>query len=887
MSKNMKKNTATANVDEHIPAGMVQYLEIKSRHPDMLLFYRMGDFYELFFDDAVSAASILDIALTKRGTMRGEPIPMCGVPVHSSDNYLEKLIASGEKVAICEQLETPQEARARGYKAIMHRDVVRIVTAGTIMEAGLLNPTTANYLASLAYQNGEYAFAYADISTGEFGTISVSENRIAEVLYSYNPSELLVAKSLLANEALKPLFAPYQQVITPVNDDSQEQDFTQARQNFEKFYDNNLEFINDLSKADTAACNMLCDYISVTQKQFIPRLSAPFKQNSGAIMQVDAATKRNLEINQTISGEKTGSLLHVLDATVSNAGARLLSTRLNQPLSDKNEIEARLDAVEWGINCQMRSKLRESLRNLPDLERALGRLHTGKESPRDMVAINNGLQIASFIKSELSMQLLSENLPKEILQIENNITIFDELTYELKRALIDEPPMLARDGNFVKHEYHPSLDEFRRLRDESKRFIAQMQATYATQTNIPSLKIKHNNVLGYFVEIAKRFEGNITSNFIHRQTISDCLRYSTVELGELEHKILHAADKVLKIELDIFAELKQRILEQSEQIVSAARAIACLDLYLSFAEIAHTRQYVRPIMTNNKELQIVQGRHPVVEEMQKRKGENFIHNDCSLGDLETLWLITGPNMAGKSTFLRQNALIAIMAHMGCYVPASIATIGVIDKCFSRVGAADDLARGHSTFMVEMVETATILNQATSRSLVILDEIGRGTATYDGMAIAWAVVEHLHNQINCLGLFATHYHELTKLTNALPALSCYTMQVKEWRGEVRFLHQVVRGVADRSYGVHVAALAGVPANVVKRAKYLLQELEKQATNHQPLPLFETEETQEQIIAPPINAQILEVLQSINLDDLTPKAALAKLYELREMIDNVRG
>jgi DNA mismatch repair protein MutS len=351
--------------------------------------------------------------------------------------------------------------------------------------------------------------------------------------------------------------------------------------------------------------------------------------------------------------------------------------------------------------------------------------------------------------------------------------------------LIDEPPMLARDGGFVKHEYHPSLDEFRRLRDESKRFIAQMQATYAAQTNIPSLKIKHNSVLGYFVEIAKRFEGNITANFIHRQTISDCLRYSTVELGELEHKILHAADKVLKIELDIFAELKQRILEQSDQIVSAARAIACLDLYLSFAEIAHMRHYVRPIMTNNKELQIIAGRHPVVEEMQKRKGENFIHNDCALGDLETLWLITGPNMAGKSTFLRQNALITIMAHVGCYVPATSATIGVIDKCFSRVGAADDLARGHSTFMVEMVETATILNQATSRSLVILDEIGRGTATYDGMAIAWAVVEHLHNQINCLGLFATHYHELTKLTNALPALSCYTMQVKEWRGEVIF------------------------------------------------------------------------------------------------------
>ncbi len=949
IAKNMKQNTnqsskninQTANQGENISAGMVQYLEIKSRHNDMMLFYRMGDFYELFFEDAVRAASILDIALTKRGTFKNAPIQMCGVPVHSSDAYLERLIAAGEKVAICEQLETAEDAKKRGYKAIMHRDVVRIVTAGTITEAGLLKPTQANYIVIISKVGVEYAVAWADISTGEFGIISVEDNGnnhqrgmavngvaaygINEVLSSYPPSELLIAKSLLANDNLKEILLEYDKVITIIEDNQ-----ASSAQLLQRYYNTKCSY-NNFTDADMRACGVLCDYISMTQKQFSPRLDVPTKHHYGAVMQIDAATKRNLELHNTLSGQRSGSLLSTLDATVTAAGARLLSLRLSQPIANKEMIEKRLDAVEWGINYDGRGSMRETLRPIPDLERAIGRLHTsqmggGKGGARDMVAIMQGLQIISFIKTALyqnSFQNNSQNsfLPLELQKIVADIASFDELIEQLQKALALEPPLMIRDGGFIKAAYHPALDEFRELRDESKRVIAKMQADYAEKTNIPSLKVKHNNVLGYFVEIARRFEANVPVSFIHRQTITDCLRYSTVELGEIEHKIINAASKALKLELEIFEELRVMILAQVDAIILSARAIANLDLVLAFAEIAHSRRYTRPKITNNKELQIVAGRHPVVEEMQKYRGQSFIHNDCMLGDLDVLWLITGPNMAGKSTFLRQNALIAIMAHMGCYVPADEATIGVIDKCFSRVGAADDLARGQSTFMVEMLETATILNQATSRSLVILDEIGRGTATYDGMAIAGAVVEHLHNHINCRALFATHYHELTKLAGRLSSLSCYTMLVKEWQGEVKFLHQVGRGIANKSYGVHVAALAGLPPIVIKRAKHLLQEMENYAVNnHHDLPLFANDvsgdasddmngemATSSDVAlneGVAINARIaisenivlsknidlssgqyqaLELLQGLNIDELTPKAALQQLYDLRELLN----
>jgi DNA mismatch repair protein MutS len=867
--------------EENISAGMKQYLEIKSRHPDMLLFYRMGDFYELFFEDAVLAASILDIALTKRGLLKGEPIPMCGVPVHSSESYLEKLIASGHKVAICEQLETPQEARMRGNKGSLHRDVVRIVTAGTVSEASLLHSNKSNFLSAITKQEEEYAIAWVDITTGEFNTITAELPRINEILASLAPAELLLTKQL-KNE-LQETLKYYQGIITEV-------DGSEINDKLSRPIPDNLKK-EYFSKADLGACGALYDYIKITQKDFTPRLDAPSKLSDNGLMQIDYATKRNLELNQTLSGERVGSLLHCLDSTITAAGSRLLATRLNQPLCDKTQIEARLNGVAWGVSLPIRTKLRKDLEQLPDLERSIGRLHMGRGSPRDMVAIKCGLQLIAEIKYQLyeMAQHFADNPPHMVSNIMQDLMDFSALTEQLEVALVIDPPLLTRDGGFIKTGHNPALDEHRLMRDESKRVIAGMQAEYAKQTGIANLKIKHNNMLGYFVEIASRFEGQVTNDFIHRQTMKDVMRYSTVALGELENKIINAADRAIKLELEIFEELRCQILSHSEAIIKSARAVAELDVLLNFAEISVLRGYVRPQITNAKELHIINGRHPVVEEIGRKKGISFIGNNCALSDLELLWLITGPNMAGKSTFLRQNALIAIMAHIGCYVPAESATIGLIDKCFSRVGAADDLARGHSTFMVEMVETATILNQATSRSLVILDEIGRGTATYDGMAIAWAVVEYLHNHINCRSLFATHYHELTKLSGSLPALNCYTMQVKEWRGEIKFLHQVVRGTADRSYGVHVAALAGIPVNVIRRAKQLLQILEQEKTNE--LPLFAeitTNEANTKIYHNEPNLELMQLAETIKelpLDDLSPREALSKLYELRKLLDNI--
>jgi DNA mismatch repair protein MutS len=868
--------------EERISAGMQQYLEIKARHPDMLVFYRMGDFYELFFDDAVRAASILDIALTKRGTYKGAPIPMCGVPYHAAESYLERLILAGEKVAICEQLETPEQARARGgYKATLHRDVVRIITAGTLTEAGLLPPNEPNYLLAVALQGEQCSVAWADISTGEFGTCEQPFMQLGGVLARMRPKEIILSESLHKDTRFSALWQEYQHCITLIADTQSTPAHGKARlQEYFQVVDTSIYGAFTLS--DVAACGVLCDYITLTQKDTTPRLDIPVKHHAAGVMQIDAATMRNLEVMQTLSGQKAGSLLSVLDETVTAAGARLLAIRLGQPLSNSAAIEARLDGVAWAVQLQARDEWREQLSRVQDIERALGRLHARRGSARDMVALANSLQIATLF---YGMLLEAQELPEELRNIVQDLSNFSSLTEELQRALIEEPPLLIRDGGFIAKDYHPALDEFRALRDESKRVIAAMQAEYVTETAITSLKIKHNNMLGYFVEIPVRAEKHVPPHFIHRQTMKDALRYTTVRLGELEQKILHAADKALKLELELFEELVQRITAYSTQIISAARALARLDVCLAFAHMATMRSYVRPRITADKQMLIEGGRHPVVEHMLRRKGEPFIGNECHLDDMEYLWLLTGPNMAGKSTFLRQNALIAIMAHVGAFVPASSATIGVIDKCFSRVGAADDLARGQSTFMVEMVETATILHQATPRSLVILDEIGRGTATYDGMAIAWAVVEHLHHHIQCRGLFATHYHELTQLATTLPALACYTMQVKEWRGEVRFLHQVARGVADRSYGVHVAALAGIPAAVIKRAKQVLMEMEQQRAHGsmQHLPLFVDAEM-DAVETPhhSEHAEIIEELRALDVDGLTAKEALALLYTWREKI-----
>ncbi len=870
---------------EALSPGMQQYMEVKRRHGDMLLFYRMGDFYELFFEDALKAAAILDIALTKRGTFQGKPIPMCGVPYHAAENYLERLIVAGQKVAICEQLETPEEAKKRGHKSVLKRDVVRVITPGTLTEDSLLAPSRANYLASIARQQDGFSFAWVDISTGEFGTIALEREAIAAAIARFDPSEILMDEALQRESDVMTGIEEYRPRITFIA--SAHAEVRHAKRQLLDYYQTrSLDGLGEMNLSDIAACGMLCDYIQNTQKGVTPRLDAPRKLATSQFMQLDAATRRNLELTHTLAGERKGSLLSVLDMAVTAAGGRLLANRLAQPLADAALINERLDAVGWCIEFPGRAAMRQSVRQVPDMERALGRLHVGRGGPRDMLSLLAGLTLATELYGRFQ-QLQEARFPAEIAGIIAGLGNYAALTEELGRALKEDGPLLARDGGFIRSGYHPALDEFRSLKEESTRVIGAMEQRYAKESGIPTLKIKYNHVLGYFVELTRRHEASVPPSFIHRQTMKDALRYTTVELGEMEQKILRSAGEALRLELELYDALLERILQESARIIATARALGVLDLTLGAAEIAVARRYCRPVVDASARFEIIGGRHPVVEQaMRTQTKQPFIANDCTLEETTRLWLLTGPNMAGKSTFLRQNALIALIAQIGCYVPAESAHIGAVDRLFSRVGAADDLAKGHSTFMVEMVETAAILNQATSRSLVILDEIGRGTATYDGLSIAWAVVEHLHGAVRCRGLFATHYHELTQLSETLPSLACYTMRVKEWRGDITFLHEVRAGTADRSYGIHVAKLAGLPAPVLERARSLLHLLESAETNPvralspDALPLFHAGSA---VKAPVVAVHpVIEQLRALDIESLNAREALELLYTLKASV-----
>lgn len=878
--------TASQPTDDNSSATptMQQFLAIKARHADCLLFYRMGDFYELFFEDAVTASKILDIALTKRGKHNGEDIAMCGVPVHSHDAYLEKLIKSGVKVAICEQLEDPAEAKKRGYKAIIMRDVVRIVTAGTITEENLLDARAANYLASITNNQqlttNNYTIAWLDISTGEFCLTTASKQLLAMELARIAPRELLICESLSQLEELKDFKA-----IFAVQPDSIF-DARRAERLLKEVYNvASLEVFGDFSEGEISACGSLLDYVQLTQKSAMPRLDIPKKEAVGTHLLIDAATMRNLEIMQTASGSRKGSLFSVIDETITSAGARLLAMQLSAPQTDIAEINARLNSVQAFLEqSEIRTEIRQLLKQVPDIERSLSRLCLGRGSPRDALAIANGLRVAQKIREifELNRGNLSEALQKLAPTLGGHELLFEKLF----KAISAEAPLLARDGNFINAGYSTVLDELKNLRDQSQKLIINLQQKYIEATGITTLKIRFNNMLGYFIEITQSHHSKIIQEFIHRQTLANNMRYSTVELSELEQKINNATGNALKTELEIFASLLAEIVAASEGIIKTARALSKVDVSSALAHLAYRQNYTRPVLENSLAFDIQNGRHPVVEASLQKSGARFMGNNCNLENSGRLWLLTGPNMAGKSTFLRQNALIAIMAQAGSFVPAELAKIGVIDRLFSRVGAADDLARGQSTFMVEMVETATILLQATAKSLVILDEIGRGTATFDGLSIAWAVVEHLHNSIKCRGLFATHYHELTELTETLSALSCYNMKVKEWKGDLIFLHEVAKGSADRSYGIHVARLAGLPAAVIKRATDILHQLENQqnATSHivEVLPLFSYNKQEDAKIADSKAEKISVELANINPDNLSPREALEELYRLREML-----
>jgi len=864
---------------------MAQYLEIKAAHPDSLLFYRMGDFYELFFDDAERAARALDITLTKRGKHRGQDIPMCGVPVHSADNYLQRLIRDG---FVCEQVEDPAEAKRRGAKAVVQREVVRLVTPGTLTEDSLLNARRHNYLAAVAEAKGDLALAWLDMSTGDFRVQPITRTGLGAALARLEPGELLIPERLIQRPDLFEILHDWADILTPQPDTRF--DSENARRRLTALYGiDSLDAFGVFGRAEIAGAGALVDYVELTQKGRLPRLGELRGIAADGIMEIDAATRRNLELARTLSGEVKGSLLATIDRTSTGGGARLLAERLAAPLTDPVAIGSRLDAVQFLADTQsLRTDLRAHLRRAPDIERALSRLTLGRGGPRDLAAIANGLERATAVRD-----LLGGNgaaLPDRVAEARAAIGDHCALIDRLDRALADDVPIHARDGGFIAAGYSEALDEQRTLRDESRRLIAALEARYRDETGISSLKIRHNNVLGYFIEVTQTHAAKLGEPFIHRQTMASAMRFSTVELGELAERIARAADQTVALELALFEDLAGEVAARAEAVASAARALAEIDVAASLAELAVEKRYCRPLVDDSDRFEIADGRHPVVEAaLEAEAASRFIANDCALGEADRIWLVTGPNMAGKSTFLRQNALIAILAQMGSFVPAERAHIGIVDRLFSRVGAADDLARGRSTFMVEMVETAAILNQAGSRALVILDEIGRGTATFDGLSIAWATVEHLHEVNRCRALFATHYHELTALAASLDALSCHTMRVKEWEGDVVFLHEVAAGAADRSYGIHVAQLAGLPPAVIARAQDVLATLEKGEQAGvltglaDDLPLFSATRPRSGGAGRGAPSAAEQRLRAVNPDALSPKEALDLLYEVRRLLD----
>lgn len=876
--------------DDTVTPMMAQYLEIKAQNPGALLFYRMGDFYEMFFEDAVAAAEALDIALTKRGFHLGEPIAMCGVPVHAAEGYLLSLIRKGFRVAIAEQMEDPAEAKKRGSKSVVRRDVVRLVTPGTLTEDSLLEARRHNYLAAWAEVRDEAALAWADISTGELRVMVCPQVRLAPELARLAPREVLVSEA--RERDLYALIEESGAAVTALARGSL--DSTSAEKRLCGLFGvASLDAFGSFDRAEISAMGALVEYLDLTQRGKLPLLRAPLKEAAGGLMQIDAATRRNLEITQALSGGREGSLLAAVDRTVTAAGARLLERRLSGPSRDLGVISTRLEAVRFlKDQPSLREALRAELRRVPDMDRALSRLALDRGGPRDLTAIRAGISGALRVSD-----MLVVGVPPLLATAARALVGHEVLSALLEEALVAEPPLLVRDGGFVATGFDAELDETRQLRDEGRGVVAGMQADYIAATGIQSLKIKHNNVLGYFIETTtthadKMFAPPLSETFIHRQTTANQVRFTTLPLSEIETRILNAGNHAVEIEKRHYEAFRAAVLQESGPISGAARALAEIDLAAALADLAAAEDWVEPEVDASHAFVVQGGRHPVVERALRRQGAGpFVANDCALTEETTpaIWLLTGPNMAGKSTFLRQNALIALLAQAGSFVPARRAHIGVVSQLFSRVGASDDLARGRSTFMVEMVETAAILNQADDRALVILDEIGRGTATYDGLSIAWATLEHLHGANRCRALFATHYHEMTNLASKLDGVENATVAVKEWEGDLVFLHEVRKGAADRSYGVQVARLAGLPAAVIDRARSVLEALEsgeregagRQKALIDDLPLFRVTPHAAPAKAVSRESQVEARLRAVHPDELTPKEALALIYELAEM------
>lgn len=848
---------------------MQQYLQIKEEHKDYLLFYRMGDFYELFFDDAEIASQVLDIVLTKRGKHQDQDIPMCGVPAHSSEHYLNKLIIAGYKVAVCEQLERPEEAKKRGYKSVVRREVTRIITSGTLVEEHLLESRRANFLAAISALDGKFAVAWIEITTGAFFVTLSSQATLAIDLARLLPKEIIIADKLYREPKIANLLVESQRIITT----RAAIVFDQSRCHNRLLHFFNLKSLDGLGAfmpAEISAAGALVEYLEHTHKSNLPRLNKPKKMSSSHFMAIDASTRRNLEIDSSISGNKKASLISVIDYTKTSVGSRLLALHISSPLCNPEIINRRLDSVEFFVNnSELRKQIRIILSAFPDIERALSRIFIRKGSPRDLAMLREGMALALHISETLAFsgielpQLLRMNLK----QIGNFADVFDTLA----TALMQEVPQQLKEGSFIKTGYEPKLDALYNIKLNSNERTEALRDKYRIATGIINLKISVNNVIGYFIDITPGQANKIKDDhlFTHKQTLGSSVRYTSQELKALEEDILSCDQRITQMEQEIFAALCDKVIGIAEHLSQTAQGVASIDVASSLAELACDMNYCRARVDDSVNFCVEGGRHPIVEQSLKDK---FIANTCHFSANEYLWLVTGPNMAGKSTFLRQNALICILAQAGSFVPASSAHIGVVDKLFSRIGAGDDISRGQSTFMVEMVETATILNNATQRSLVILDEIGRGTATYDGLSIAWAVIENLHNAVKCRTLFATHYHELTDLEAALPALACYTVEIKEWDGKVIFMHKIIPGKADRSYGIHVAELAGLPNAVTIRASELLTVLQaKEKASITVMQPASNENTAQALVMTTIN--------NIDIDHLTPRDAFDIIYKIK--------
>ncbi len=852
---------------------MAQYFKAKAECVDSLLLFRLGDFYELFFEDAKIASSTLNIVLTHRGkTQDGEDIPMCGIPVATVDNYVSRLIKAGHKVAVCEQLEDPKEAKKRGYKAVVKRAVTRIISAGTLVEDDLLTYNKNNFLMSVVPickkkkdQIDQVSFALIDISTGDFLVNTVDYSEISSVLENYAPKEILISSDF--EDLAKYINKFTDATITKLPASKFNPTIEKAR--LEKYFNvSTLDSFELSSGAELACCGSVLEYLIITQKDNLSILPIPKKILMNNYLVIDSDTSKSLEIMSTNGSESKYTLIQALDKTKTAFGARMLASRVAMPVVDVDLLKKRQECIKFFIeNKDLLNNLREILSQCPDFERSINRIRFNKFSPRDMENIRDALIVSEQIREIV----LNKDIPYEEDHDFKSLRDFSKLRDRLQKSLVEKYQL---NGDLIAEGCFPELDKLRYMKNHSEDLIMKLQEKYIYQTGINTLKIKNNAIIGWYIEIPLSQKNKILPEFMHRQTLVNNMRYTTEEILDLQDDILRASEDFSQMERRIYNDLVNAVLLNYEMISEAIKLLSLLDIYTNFALIAIERNYICPEIVFEPVLEIENGRHPVLELLQ----DDFTGNDCDLTTDSRVCLLTGPNMAGKSTYLRQNALLIVMAQIGSYIPAKKAKIGIVDRLFSRIGASDDLTRGRSTFMVEMIETATILNQATERSFVILDEVGRGTSTYDGLSIAWAVIESLYKNNKCRVLFATHYRELTSLSEKFQDIKCKTLKVQEYEGKVIFYHRIIDGIADKSYGIHVASLAGVPKNVIRRAKDLLVKLESK-NGSQNLPIEPSDQIEFNYAQP---SEVEERLKSVNVNELTPLDALNLLSDLKKMV-----